>query len=56
MTKLKLFSGKVRQYFQNYLNQNLVIRSFLENGFEASLRSCSERWKKAFFSLLQLFE
>ena len=38
-TKLKLFSGKVRQSVQNYLNQNLVIGSFLENGFEATLSS-----------------
>ena len=36
MTKLKPFSGKVMQSVQNYLNQNFVIRSFLENGFRAS--------------------
>ena len=34
--KLKPFSGKVRQSVQNYLNQNLVIGSFLKNGFEAT--------------------
>ena len=39
VTKLKPFSGKVRQSVQNYLNQNLVIGSFLENGFEATLSS-----------------
>ena len=39
MTKLKLISGKVRQSVQNYLNQNFVIGSFLENGFEASWSS-----------------
>ena len=38
-TKSKLFSGKVRQRIQNYLNQNLVIRTFLENGFGATLSS-----------------
>ena len=39
VTKLKLFSGKLTQSFQNYLNQNLVIGSFLENGCEATLSS-----------------
>ena len=39
VTKSKPFSGKVRQSVQNYLNQNLVVRSFLENGFEATLSS-----------------
>ena len=37
--KLKTFSGKIRQSIQNYLNQNLVIGSFLENGSEATLSS-----------------
>ena len=37
VTKLKLFFEKVRQSVQNYLNQNLVIGSFLENDFEATL-------------------
>ena len=36
---LKPFSGKVRQGVQDYLNQNLTIGSFLENGFEATLSS-----------------
>ena len=30
---------EVRQSVQNYLNQNLVIGSFLENGFEATINS-----------------
>ena len=37
MMKLKPFSGIARQSFQNYLNQNLVIEIFLENGFAATL-------------------
>ena len=39
MTKLKPLLGKVKQSIQNYLNQNLVIETFLENGFEATLSS-----------------
>ena len=39
VTKLKQFSGKVRQNIKNCLNQNLVIGAFLENGFEPSLSS-----------------
>ena len=39
VTKLKPFSGKARQSFQNYLNQDLVLGSFLENGFEDTLSS-----------------
>ena len=38
---MKLFSGKVRQSKVNYLDQNLVVGNFLENGFEATLRSKS---------------
>ena len=38
-TKSKVFSGKVRQSIQNYLNQNLVVRTFLENGSGATLSS-----------------
>ena len=38
-TKLKSFCGKVRQNIKNCLNQNMVIWSFLENGFEDSLSS-----------------
>ena len=51
VTKLKPFSGKVRQRIQNYLNQNLVIRTFLENGFEATLSSKTSIpsvWKEHF--------
>ena len=50
-TKLKPFSEKVRQSVQNYLNQNLVKRSFLENGFEATLSSKTNVlsvWKEHF--------
>ena len=36
VAKLKPFSGKVRQSVQNCLNQNFVIRRFLENSFEAT--------------------
>ena len=39
VAKLKPFSGKVTQSVHNYLNQNLVVRRFLENGFEATLSS-----------------
>ena len=49
--KLKPFSGKVKQNVQNYLNQNLVIGSFLENGFEATLSSKTNVvsvWKEHF--------
>ena len=51
MTKLKPFSGKVRQSIQNYWNQNLIIGSFLENGFEATLSSKTNVvsvWKEHF--------
>ena len=37
--KLKPFSGKLSQSVQNCLNQNSVVGSLLENGFEANLRS-----------------
>ena len=33
------FFGEVRQNFHNCLNQNFVIESFLENGFDATLSS-----------------
>ena len=39
VTKLKLFSVKVRQSLQDHLNSKLVIGSYLENGFEATLWS-----------------
>ena len=51
VTKLKPFSGKVRQSVQNYLNQNSVVGNFLENGFEATLSSKANvlsLWKKHF--------
>ena len=51
VTKLKPFSEKVKQSVQNYLNQNLVIGSFLENGFKATLsskRSVVSVWKGHF--------
>ena len=49
--KLKPFSGKARQSVQSYLNQNLVIRTFLENDFGASLSSKTNVvsvWKEHF--------
>ena len=51
VTKLKPLSGKVRQSVQNYLNQNSVVGSFLENNFEATLSSKTNVlsvWKKLF--------
>ena len=39
VTKLKSLSRKVKQSVQSYLNQGFVIERFLENGFEATLRS-----------------
>ena len=44
VTKLKPFSGKVRQSVQTYLNQNLVIASFLENGSESTLSQKRMSW------------
>ena len=51
VTKLKPFAGKVRKSVQNYLNQCLVMESFLENGFEATLISKTNVvsvWKRHF--------
>ena len=51
VTKLKPFSGKWKQSLQIYLNQNLGIRTFLENGFEAALSSKTNVvsvWKEHF--------
>ena len=45
LTKLKPFSRKVRQKIKNWLYQNLITKSFLENGFEAIFTS-----KKNFLS------
>ena len=39
MTNLKPFSGKARQSLQDHLNSKLFIGTFLENGFESTLRS-----------------
>ena len=49
----KPFSGKVRQSVQNYLNQNLIIGSFLENGLEGTLSSKTNvlSISKAYFSV-----
>ena len=49
--KLKAFSGKVRQNIKSYLNQNLIIRNFLEKFFEANLSSRTNVlsvWKRHF--------
>ena len=56
MTTLKSFSGKVRQSVQDYLNQTLVIGSFLENGFVATLSwktNVPRRLKRPFCSFLK---
>ena len=48
---MKPFSEEAKQSVQNYLNQDLVIGSFLENGFEAILRSKTNVptvWKRLF--------
>ena len=44
VTKLKPFSGKVSQSVQNYLNQNLVIGSFLEYRFEDTWAQKRRLW------------
>ena len=49
LTKLKPFSGKARLSLQDYLNSKFGIRSLLENGSEATLRSKTNVlsiWKK----------
>ena len=58
VTKLKLFSTKVRQSVENYLNQNLVIWSFYKTGFEAFWSSIPRlcTFEKGIFSFLQIFE
>ena len=51
LTKPKPLTGKVRQSVQTYLNQKLVIGSFLENRFEATLSSITNAlsvWKEHF--------
>ena len=59
VTELKPFSGKVRQRLQIYLNQNLIIRTFLENSFEAfwsSITNILFVWKGHFSVFLQIFK
>ena len=46
LMKLKPFFGEDRQSYQGYLNQNLVVGSLLENGFEATLS-----WQTSFVSI-----
>ena len=51
VTKLKSFSGKARESIKNCSNQNLAIRIFLENGFEAAWMSKANVlsvWKRHF--------
>ena len=51
MAKLNPLSGKLTKDVQNYLNQILAIRSFLENGFEATSISKTillSSWKRHF--------
>ena len=51
VTKLKPFSRKVNQSVQSYLKTNLVIGSFLENGFHTTLSwktNVLSVWKKRF--------
>ena len=51
LTKLKWFLEKVRQSFQSYLKQNLIIGSFLESDFRATLMSKTSVvsvWKEHF--------
>ena len=57
VTKFKPFSGKVRQSFQNCLNQSLIMGSFFRKWFWGYLElknECSERLKRVFFSFLQI--
>ena len=44
VTKLKPFDGNVTQSVQISLNQSLLVVSFLENGFEATLGSKKMLW------------
>ena len=58
-TKLKPFSGKVRQSVQQFLNQNLNGGDFLENIFKATLSSkmnILSVWKGHFSDFLDIFE
>ena len=58
VTKLKLIFAIERQNLQDHLNWKLVIRSFLENSFEATLSSRTNVLivSKAFFSFLWIFQ
>ena len=58
VTKLKLFSGKVRQSIEDYLNPKLVIGSISEICFEANLRSKRMSWAfgKSIFHFFEIFE
>ena len=58
VTKLKSFCGKVRQNVQDCLNQNFVIGSLLENGFEATLSgkmNVLSVWKEHFSVFCKFF-
>ena len=58
VTKLKPFSRKERQSVQDYWNQNLVLGSLLENGFEATLsskRNVLSVWKGYFSVFCKFF-
>ena len=57
VTKFKPFSGKVRQSFQNCLNQSWIMGSFFRKWFWGYLElknECSERLKRVFFCFLQI--
>ena len=59
MAKLGPFSGTARQRLQNCLNSRLVIKTFLENGSEATLRSKTNVlsiWKWQFSGFFFFFE
>ena len=56
--KLKPFSWKVRENTQDRLNQNFIIGSFLENGFESTLSSkmsVVSAWKEYFLVSCKFF-
>ena len=57
VNKLNPFAEKVRQSLQNYLNQNLLIGSFWENDFAATLGSKMNvlRVGKEYFSVFCKF-
>ena len=56
--KWRPFSGKLKQSVQNCFSQNLVIGSFLENGFEATMSSKTSvvsGWKEHFLVVCKFF-